>query len=186
MGEKKIIAISGKKRTGKNTVANLFKKYLPNSVCVGFGDAVKYACAEIMGLDREEFFNDENKDKIYQFYDGVYMSGRDILQKMATEALRDNFNKSVWITNMNNRISISDADYIIIYDLRFENEYDFLDKQGSLLLRVERMDIENNDFHISENEIDDKEFKYILRSEKNDFKHLEKLVKSIIDNEFGR
>lgn len=176
MKNKIIIGISGKKRSGKNTIALAIKKAyykassngtIPNLVIkeLAFADAVKEVAAVALGLPKDEFFNDECKQKEYLFFDGTILTGRQILQKIGTDCLRNHLNYSIWITNIQNKIKRSNSDIFIITDVRFKNEMDFLVYKEAYSIRVNRLDLPNDDNHISEVDLDEeKRFDLVVTS----------------------
>lgn len=182
MTNKIIIAFSGKKRSGKNTAANFMKQFFPKKLGyeeLAFADPVKRTAAIALGLPLDYFFCDKNKVEVFTFCDGKKMTGRTILQTLGTEALRDNFNDSVWLTNAINRINQSPANVILITDLRFLNELDFLRNIGAKTIRINRGDLPNKDDHYSENALDGEIFDYYINNDKGDLNFLKQEIQKI-------
>lgn len=159
---KTVIAITGKKRSGKNTVGQYIADYFFSNHFIkffAFGDAVKETVAVVVGTDKDYFKKDISKDEVFTFLDGKSYTGRELLQIIGTEALRDNFSQSVWTSNLNKKLQQSNADINIIIDLRFKNEFEFLNKikkdYNIITIRVINTSIISTDNHRSETEMDE-------------------------------
>jgi len=161
--EAMIIGISGKKRHGKDTAAETIAAMLAGhaEICY-FANGVKRGAAAILGLPPETFFDDVSKVKEYliDFSNGVAttMSGREILQKLGTECVRDNIHPNFWVTRTMVHINMLEVPYVIIPDVRFPNEYDAVKNAGGVMIRVQGNPGEPADNHISETALDDHEF----------------------------
>ena len=110
---KKKIAICGKMASGKSYVSD----YLVSKgyIRIGFGDAVKDHCAKI--------FNMNCKD-------------RKLIQSFA-QKLKE-IDESVWINYLDNKLKteLKDENYIVIDDLRFPNEYNYLRKNNFIIIKL--------------------------------------------------
>lgn len=174
-----IIGISGKKRSGKDTVAKLIANHLDCDI-LSFATPVKEVTALMMGYEKDEFLSDNCKDKIYTFIDGKTITGRELLQMVGTDCMRNIINETVWITNMNNRILSSKKKYIIIPDVRFDNEYNYIKNNNGIIIRTERTDLKSNDTHISENMLDNYHFDYTIKCKTGEYDIIEENVKNIL------
>jgi hypothetical protein len=181
-----IIAISGKKRSGKNTVGEFINDYFNhddffNSVrFYAFGDAVKETAAIMLGLDIDYFKDDKVKDEIFTFIGGKTFTGREILQIVGTQALRENFCDTVWITNINQKLFVSRFDINILTDLRFISEYEYLRsliKFEVIFIRVNNNRLKDQDQHRSEIELDDYHFDFTI----NNYGTIEELKEKVFD-----
>ena len=134
MKKKKIIVISGKQYSGKETLAKILLEFLPQFKRIGIGDAIKIQYGKENNLTFEEI---EKEKHLY----------RDDLIKLGNKGRA--IDKNYWLKNLVN------LDNIIVPDLRVEDEVDFFKKQGAFLIRVEssyesrssRGVIVNNDDH---------------------------------------
>jgi dephospho-CoA kinase len=123
-----LIALSGKKGSGKDTVAKYFinKGYIR----FAFADALKDICKILFNLSDDQL-NGYLKETIDQRYN---KTPREILQYIGTlmrnnmDNLIPNFGQNIWINVMKNLIdtAINNNTNIIITDLRYKNEYEFL------------------------------------------------------------
>lgn len=143
-----IIGIAGKIHSGKDTVAKIISEYykkLGFSVYrVAFGDNVKdvveLITGEVRTLVDETSYNlpvyDYTTDQKSKYLDEWKMTIRDILQKLATDAMRNNFDKDVWIKSTFKKIN-SKKDIFLIPDVRFKNEAEYIKNKGGKLIKVE-------------------------------------------------
>lgn len=188
--KKTIIAICGAKRSGKNTVGNFIGQYFTyqkrKSIrFLAFADTVKETAAAMMGFHRDHFKDDSIKDKTFHFIDGKSYTGREIFQIMGTEALRNGFNKSVWITALNNKLINSIHNIIIITDLRFRNEYDYFqslkDQYNVYIIRVYRSSIKSDDNHQSETDVNKFGYDFVIHNNTDSLEDLKQQVNLICE-----
>lgn len=160
----KIIGISGKKHAGKDTATNAFIATLSDIPIehMAFADALKDEVCEAVHVTRE--FLEANKDLF-----------RPILQWWGTEFRRNLHGDGYWINRLAEKVAASKAAVIIITDVRFLNEYAWVDAQsGSTLIRIHRViGGASQDTHASEVELDHEQFDYTLYNDsiKEVFEH---------------
>jgi len=135
-----LIGISGKKRTGKNTVANLIKTLTNQSVEeFAFAQDLKLELAQLLKIKASDI---EDSKELY----------RPLLQALGV--YRRKFNgENYWINKCFLRIYRSNADVCIITDVRFKNEVAATQASGGIVVRVSR-DTGVVDTHESETELD--------------------------------
>lgn len=177
-----IVGIVGKKGSGKDTVAGIIQyliaerkgeidsnseqdyKYRPQLKRGGFeirkfAYKLKLICSILLNEPINKFENEKFKNSITKY--GITV--REFMQKVGTEAIRDNIHKDIWINSLM-------SEYIpdmktgfpkwIITDVRFKNEAEAIkdiarkNNQDYFLIKVIRPNIINNDNHISEVELD--------------------------------
>lgn len=137
---KKIILISGKAMSAKDTCANLMKEQLElqgkKVLITHYADLLKYIC--------KTFFN----------WDGIKDErGRTILQHVGTDIIRDENNRpDYWIDFIIDVLWMfyDEWDYVLIADARFENEIEKIKSEfnGSWdysLVKSVRVNRQNND-----------------------------------------
>jgi hypothetical protein len=71
------------------------------------------------------------------------MTGREILQKVGTDALRNNFYEDVWVNATFVKYNLS-VDNLIVTDLRFPNELEKVKELKGVVFKVTR---DNNPFN---------------------------------------
>ena len=187
---KNLIGISGKIGSGKDTVATIIQELYPQYEVKKFAGKLKDIASILTGIPVEKFEDQEFKKTdlgkewsyVYpdQYYDDgesvmVCMSVRQLLQKLGTDALRDNLHENVWVNALM-------ADYVekpvnvlegegyrledtlpnwIITDTRFPNEAKIIEEKDGILLRVERSTC-NLGTHPSETALDDFPFEHVI------------------------
>ena len=135
-----LIGISGKKRSGKNTVASILQELSVEPVQeLAFADDLKNDICKMLGVCREEIENDKAVYReMLQAY-GVYM--------------RVKHGDDYWVERTFKKIVYKENDLCIITDVRFPNEAKFIQSSGGYVIRVVR-DAKNSDNHISETAMD--------------------------------
>jgi hypothetical protein len=141
----KVIGISGKQNSGKDTLAETFIKH--GFVRISYGDAVKDATARIFKIPEYVLWGpSENRDP----------TTRKILQELGTDFARK-FDPHVWVKRVNDRIDAlrnGQTDplkrcfapthgclKVVVPDIRFPNEArDLKEKYNATLIRITRPD----------------------------------------------
>ena len=130
-----IIGIAGHARAGKDTVAQFIREeYL--AMTYAFAEPLK-AMLRALGLDEQDL-NGWRKEEINHEF---YASPRHMMQTLGTEWGRDSINENIWVIAAAKRIQhlsqVQPDTTIIVTDVRFENEADFIRKHG-FLIHIER------------------------------------------------
>ncbi len=145
-----VIGISGKKQSGKSTVASIITELVPKTRIVNFADAVKEEVATLCKVSVSEI------EAAKAFY-------RPLLQWWGTDFRRNKFGVNYWVNEWEKRrlSLIPHPDVVIAADVRFLNECLAIKDCGGYIIRVHR-NIPSNDTHISETELDGVAFnKYV-------------------------
>jgi len=148
-----LIGISGKKGSGKDTVALFIRELYPAHIpvhIVGFADELKKEMAQSLGVTTS--FIETNK----QFFRPLLQWWGDYRKKFASD--------QYWIIQLSKHVMMlpnSIDTLCVIKDVRFKNEYDFIRETGGIMIRVVRDDV-MKDAHASENDLDSTPFKYVL------------------------
>ena len=156
-----IIGFAGKMGSGKNhfaekIIAPLLKSQGHQVVILAFADQLKVELMTKYGLSYAEVF--ENKSA----------STRDLLQKEGTALGRDVRGSDIWIKYLANWTEIFAArgiNYILITDVRFTNEAEWIKSKNGILVKIDAPDRHNiycmsknispeNKVHQSETELD--------------------------------
>ena len=173
---KKIIIISGKARAGKDSTADILMKQLK-------GTSIKISYADYLKLIAKKFFNWDGKKDI---------KGRDILQKVGTDLIREELGMENFHVNRvceDIKIAEKEFDYFFISDARRKNEVYFTQAMfpdAVTTIRVSRKDFKSpltieQQNHISEIGLDDFKFDYYIESESG-LDSLEKQVIKLVKN----
>ena len=176
----KLIGLSGKLGSGKNYIAEKviapFFKDKYNILIIGFGDQVKN---ELYARDLELTYD--------VLYDRKTFTSRKKLQEYATEHGRDKYNKDMWIRGLDLQIQTfcnrsPKECLIIICDVRFQNEAEYIKKLDGKLFRIVspfrteqrywQESSNENEFnkisiHQSEIDLDNYNFDYIIKNDLN-------------------
>lgn len=150
MSEPKVILISGKAGSGKDTTGVFLKEALEEKgkkvLIIHYADLVKYICTNFFGWDGK-------KDE----------AGRELLQYVGTDCVRDQHDPNYWVSFVIDMLDFfgSRWDYAIIPDCRFKNEITYIRDCmfDAIHIRVERPEgfsvlTEEQKNHKSETELD--------------------------------
>ena len=140
-----IIGIVGFAGSGKGTVGDILIRD-HNFTRISFADSVKDAVSNIFGWDRHLLEGDtvesrdfrECRDQWWSERLGYNMTPRLAMQLMGTEAGRDVFHKDIWILSVANKLRKRTHENIVIPDVRFANEMEFIRSSGGFIVRVLR------------------------------------------------
>ena len=155
----KLIGITGKKFSGKSTLAAMIcEEY--KAVELAFANPLKEICAKAFSVPLVFFHDAGLKEKTIaelgvsprQMLQTIGMFFRDIKAVHLPELAIDN----PWVYNVEKEIKYiraqsEDVKIIVVSDVRFQDEYDMIKKNGGRIIRVVRrmLDSEENP-HISE------------------------------------
>jgi len=140
-----LIGLIGLKQSGKDTFADYlvanhhFRK-------LAFAEPVKKLCQTMFLLTEEQLNDPELKEKV----DGRWgLSPRQMMQKVGTDMVRQMWDDDFWVKNMDMRLS-QIADNVVISDVRFPNEAEWVRGKGGLLVRIDDGREQSSDAHASE------------------------------------
>jgi hypothetical protein len=175
-----IIGITGRKRSGKDTVGEYLVKN-HGFIRVAFADALKEACKIIFGLSDEQVYGDQLKEVIDEYWQH---SPREILQKVGSELFRDelpfvcqHIDNDIWIRSVERQIeNLQKLGHrrFVVTDVRFDNELDFIKIKGGKIWKVTRDLNHTNPNPCTYIKIDDKEKEKEKKNEKK--KKNEKMI----------
>ena len=158
MGKTIIVGIAGKAGSGKDTLSSLLGHIAADThdfERIGFADAVKEECAyyvsEMIGVSRSKALDllyDRNEKEKWRWF----------LQGYATEFRREMHGDNYWVKQVEMQINRLKAEYIgkgrgiliVIPDLRFPNESEWIKSVGGYRVQVVRNAVERTDSHSSE------------------------------------
>lgn len=165
----KIIAISGKKQSGKNTLSSYIEEFAQSkNYSVGkysFAYELKYFLVNAMMLDNSQVWGSEpqKNTKTQYLWDNLpegisqgrtgFITSRELMQIFGTDVMRNMFSDTIWTDNTISRILNDSYDFALIEDLRFQNEIRSLLKYPSYFIRLTRGQ-EQGDSHVSEKNLD--------------------------------
>lgn len=179
-------------QSGKTTFANaLCEAYGPEGYAVSFADilrelVVKVSAPFLSGGEQEawEWLEDDRKDN--GIIPELCVTHRHMLQTIGTEWGRHLIHPDVWVKVLTKRIE--DIYYfakrpplVVIDDVRFMNEYDFIKAEKGVMVKITRLDAPGKNEHVSHGLLDDKTFDYSI--EANGLKALAREAKALLDVE---
>ena len=176
-----IVGLSGKKQSGKSTVARYLKaKY--KFAEVFWAEPLKEQIGRgLFGLDDAQLYgSDAAKEAIIPKWG---MSAREIYQKVGTDCFRDRIHPDFWVILGSDRIHAvsSIGNDVVVTDCRFPNEMDAIKTLGGHSIRVIREGQETKDEHESETALDSYEFDTVLTASSGDLPGLHKLVSEFLN-----
>lgn len=126
------IGIHGRKRSGKDTLAEMIvEAYAKGVFCIdSFAAPIRQ-----MVNDHLIPFTDATKEHVDE--DLGISAGR-AMQLMGTEFGRQMIHPDIWLLLMTRRIREGNCEGVVIPDIRFQNEVDFIHSRGGVVLFVNR------------------------------------------------
>lgn len=154
-----ILLINGKKRSGKDFVANKLKlefEALDKRVRIlSFADKLKDIVCSTFNISRETLdIYKNNNQRLYINVDGSFVEisdFRSILQRLGTEGIKSVFGQNVWRELVEKEIATDyENDIFIVPDFRFLSEEIY----NSVTIKILGKNSNNTDTHLSETELD--------------------------------
>lgn len=153
---KKLIVLSGKKRVGKDTVANLFNEYTQRKYALrAFADPVKEIVSQAVGTN--SYMLDRYKENRLVAVNGIQsnLTIRELYRKTA-DFYKELLGEDIFAKLMLRRLTYEKCEFprVIITDMRFKVEYEQMELIDPIFIRVKR-NMGNMDTHPSETDLDD-------------------------------
>jgi len=143
----RILGLTGRMKSGKDTCYEILKKQLAPLpvVRLGFADALKDDICKFVGVKRD--FIEQHKNNF-----------RLLMQAYGTDVRRQLFGDDYWILRFAQTLeAYINADVppylVVIPDVRFQNEANFIKQLSGKIWRVKRSDIPSPAEHVSEVEL---------------------------------
>lgn len=137
-GDLKILGITGKMFSGKDTVAEFLHFAYRNSRITSFAYPMKQMMIDYFGFTHDDLYTVEGKQRYNDFWG---MTNRDALQRIGTECFRNNFHADTWLKTMEVNIINNPTKLIIIPDVRFPNEAELIRALDGSILKIVRDDV---------------------------------------------
>lgn len=179
-----LIGITGKKRSGKDTVGDYLKEQFGYS-SYAFADPVKQTAQVMFGLTNDEMDND-NKEAVIKRWGFSY---RQMLQIIGTDCGRNMFRDDIWILRAQDELdkiktqaicNRQNKNYVVVTDCRFNNEAELIKNNGGIVICIER-DTEYNDTHSSESGVDNRYIDYHVKND-GTIDELHQQIETILGN----
>lgn len=162
----KIIGIYGKAGSGKDTFADavikeMINEYNSDTVKKAFADNVKKIAAMAFQIPIEWFYERDKKEMNIAKHD---LSPRKMAQLVGTEMFRNLVSQDFWVNSLERELLVDTIsarnkffpEYVIVTDVRFKNELDWVKKNKGIVVHVVREKIEQVGFsnHASEQDLE--------------------------------
>ena len=128
----KIIGISGKIGSGKDTIGEYLREKYGFKI-ESFALNVRKVCSILTGIPLEILLTREAKGIIVKFGDKSLTVGE--LLQIIGNGLRESVAEDIWITSLFN--NLNKYDKVVIPDVRYPNEFREIIRQGGIVIRVE-------------------------------------------------
>lgn len=166
-----LIGITGKAGSGKDTLCDMMLKFLKKyedegtfAARASLADQLKRTAAMMYGVHPKLFNNRNTKETPLEVLNG--QSPRQVLQQFGTEYVRENLGADHWIKMVEkdmpsllgfNEMMPDRTNIIIVPDVRFANEREWIRENNGALIKIERseedLDVGEIDItHASESE----------------------------------
>jgi hypothetical protein len=149
-----IVGIAGLIGSGKDTLGNFICQCSQNKFKnAKFATSLREVVQLFTNITVEESETAEGKDK---FLPEWQMTVGQMMQRLATDAIRNNLHPDAWIITFFN--SVNKDDNIVITDVRFPNEIMEICKRGGIIIRIlsrNNTTDSRDKNHISETLLDD-------------------------------
>jgi len=165
-----IIGIGYKKHSGKDTLAGLIAEEYGAHNCdiLHFADALYREISDATGVSVDQIKADKH----------IF---RPLLQWWGTEFRKKyQCNERYWLDYLDREMSFNEKEVLLIPDVRFYTEVQFVRNLGGKLLRVFREGSLTNDTHPSETELDNYHGWDMLVSNNSSIEHLRHQAKGIV------
>lgn len=142
----KVIAITGLKGSGKDTIASIICKYDKSFKTIAFADRLKDICAVMFGWDRKMLSGRfpesrewrEKPDYFWSSELGIEFTPRKALTTVGTDLIRGTILAHIWDIAVKKEILDNPDTNYVITDCRFANELKMVHDLGGIVVQVER------------------------------------------------
>ena len=124
MFKKVIIGLSGKKQSGKTTAVNYLKRKYPEAKEFQFAKGLKDIVKNCFGATDVQV-NGTDVDKRQLLF--CRKSSRELLQLVGTDWFRK-IDDNCWVNYLASQVAKTDNSLIIISDVRFKNEVNWIEQ----------------------------------------------------------
>lgn len=127
-----LIGLIGYKQSGKDTCADyLVEKYGFHKYA--FAEPVKQVCKIMFQLDSQQLEDSIQKEENDPRWD---LTPRQMMQKVGTDMVRHYWGENFWVRCMEMRVYKDKKERIVVSDVRFQNEADWIKQNHGILVRI--------------------------------------------------
>jgi hypothetical protein len=162
-----ILGINGYARSGKDTVGQIIKDLQPekNWEIKKFAGKLKQIASLLTNIPEEKMEDAYFKTQALSSEwwtpcdEGLQpMTGREFLQKLGTDALRNGLHTNVWVNALMSEHS-KNKNWVVT-DVRFPNEAEIIKAKKGVIIRIDRPGVKAVNNHASETGLDNWNFDY--------------------------
>ncbi len=158
----KLIGIAAPKGSGKTTFAEFIKKNLEDNYqkrvkILPFASPLKRMCWLLFGGSEKNWYGSEaDKTVVLPYWKDrlgeTYSTPRRILQTVGTDICREYIHKEFWVMAFNRMLTdwIGSCDIVLVDDVRFANEADYLRQVNGQIIHLTRDNKQWSKEHASE------------------------------------
>lgn len=145
-----LIGLAGHARVGKDTAARYLAAHL-TLISYAFADPLKQALASMFNLTANQLEGTEKEQPL----PWLGKSPRELMQLLGTEWGRDLVHPQLWLLLAEQNLQLlAEHDQamqgVVIRDVRFDNEADWVRSKGGVILHISRRGIRPANDHVSE------------------------------------
>lgn len=178
-----VIALTGPKGSGKDTVGQLIKDSFPDSArTIAFADPIKSVMSHLFALDptnNDEYDKFKRTDLRYVLQGHFYASinGRHLVREIGM--LMRSYDEQQFVRYVEEQIKVHPTKLWVVTDLRFHNELESMRALGAKIIKVER-DGYDYDGHVTETGFDDSEVDIVINND-GDVETLKQTIAETLD-----
>ena len=163
----KIIALTGPKGSGKDTVARMITEQYDNANTIAFADPIKKVINDLFELDpsnNDQYDAFKRTQVTYQLpgYLSHAVQGRDLVREIGM--LMRGYDEYQFTDYVSNIIHCEPDKVWIVTDVRFENEFQLMEYLGAKIIQITRPDC-NYDGHVTERGFADKTVDFTIAND---------------------
>ncbi len=135
-----LIGLCGPSGSGKTTFCQLLLKHFKGAKEYTFASPLKETVAAAFSWPLALMNNVEKREKLSDFWTNKFgrpISPRIALQEIGTDVMRE-WQPDFWVWNLEQRLFQEDAEIVIVSDVRFINEAEFIKNRGGIIIKIVR------------------------------------------------
>lgn len=128
-----LIGITGKAGSGKDTLAD----YLVESYGFqkkSFAGPLKRGISELFSIPLDSMYDPIEKEQVNHLWN---KSPRELMQWLGTDILRKHIRDDFFLASIANELNNCDAHRVVITDVRFDNEAEYLSYIGAPIIKID-------------------------------------------------
>jgi dephospho-CoA kinase len=178
----KVVLVSGKLQSGKNTFTDFFIEEVKHTKTIDFeyfAKPVKQECREVfknlinyLNEISKKYNIEELKTEEESWYEKKNEITRILLQTYGTDIFRDKVDSNWWAKKLKYKLLKREEDVIVITDVRFKSEVEIISELEKNNIQVYKIRIERSNFVRDDNPI----HKHQSEIDLDDYKGWDKII----------